>query len=72
MINWGAKGGFATSKVPIKELGAGVSDESCLVISSGEDIFLESGKVVSKWEATSEGGDQIGIVTAEFNVWFGS
>ena len=57
VINWGAEGGFATSKVPIKELGVGVSDESCLVISSREDIFLESGKVVSKWEATSERGD---------------
>jgi hypothetical protein len=57
VINWGMKGGFATGKIPIKELGAGVSDESCLVISFGEDIFLESGKIVSEWEAASEGGD---------------
>ena len=57
VINWGTEGGFATGKIPIKELGAGVSDELCLVISSSEDIFLESGKVVPEWEAMSEGGD---------------
>ena len=57
VIDWGTKGRFATGKVPIKELGAGVSDESCFVISSGEDIFLKGGKVVPEWEAASEGSD---------------
>ena len=40
VINWSAKGSFGAGKVPVKELGAGVSDKSGLVISSGKDIFL--------------------------------
>ena len=57
VINWGTKSGFAAGKIPIKELGARMSDESCFVISSGEDIFLKGGKVVPEWEAASEGSD---------------
>jgi hypothetical protein len=66
------KGSFGAGKVPVKELGARVSDKSRFVISSSKDIFLQSGQVVTKREAASEGGDQVGVVTAEFNVWFSS
>ena len=57
MVNWSAEGSFGAGKVPVKELGTGVSDKSGFVISSGKDIFLESCKVVPKWEAASEGSD---------------
>jgi hypothetical protein len=72
VVNWSAKGCFGAGKIPIKELGAGVSDESCLIVPTSKDILLKSGEVVSKWEAASKRGDQIGIVTAKFNMWFGS
>ena len=61
MINWSAKGSFGAGKIPVKELGAGVSDESRLVIPSSKDILLKSGEVVPKWEAVSKGGDQVGL-----------
>jgi hypothetical protein len=72
MIDWSAKGCFGAGEIPVKELGAGVGDKSGFVISTSKDVFLKSGEVMPKWEATSKGGDQVGVVTAKFNVWFGS
>jgi hypothetical protein len=34
VINWSVKGCFGVGKVPVEELGAGVSDKSGLVIST--------------------------------------
>ena len=72
VINWSVKGSFSVGKVPVKELEVGVSDELWFVIPSSKDILLKSGKVVSKWEAAVKGGDQVRIVIAKFDMWFGS
>jgi hypothetical protein len=72
VINWSVKGSFGTGEILVKELGAGVGDESCFVVSTSKDILLKSGEVVPKWEAAAKGGDQVRIVTAKFDIWFSS
>ena len=35
IVNWGAKGCFSVDEIPVKELGAEVSDKSGFVILTG-------------------------------------
>ena len=42
VVHWSAKECFSMGKVPIKKLGAGVSDKSCLIVSPGKNVFLKS------------------------------
>ena len=42
MIYWSMKGCFSVGEVPIKELGAGVSNKLCLVAFPSENVFLKS------------------------------
>ena len=72
MIYWSAKGCFGVSKVPIEELGVRVGDKSCFIISTGKDILLKRCKIVAKWEAVSQRGDQVRVITTKFNMGFGS